>query len=177
MHCTFLFGSKRDEYCRKHGCHWRFLTGADVSTLTRFPHSNACVSWRTTAACDPTGKRESDKDKLCNEVVPSTLSGYCECEGGHQVALSSCEHLPLQCSELCPRQTGPGCVAWRTTAGCDPHGHREHENDRPCNEIIPNTISGYCECGEGLKVAHSECGHEPLQCSQICRDSQLAMLN
>ena len=116
MHCTFLFGSKRDEYCRKHGCHWRFLTGADVSTLTRFPHNNACVSWRTTAACDPTGKRESDKDKLCNEVVPSTLSGYCECEGGHQVALSSCEHLPLQCSELCPRQTGPGCVAWRTTA-------------------------------------------------------------
>ena len=116
MHCTFLFGSKRDEYCRKHGCHWRFLTGADVSTLTRFPHSNACVSWRTTAACDPTGKRESDKDKLCNEVVPSTLSGYCECEGGHQGALSSCEHLPLQCSELCPRQTGPGCVAWRTTA-------------------------------------------------------------
>ena len=60
-----------------------------------------------------------------------------------------------------------GCIKWRKTAGCDPTGPREHEQDQACDTEIAAKLSGYCECASGVhhKVA---CGHAPFTCKEKC---------
>ena len=60
-----------------------------------------CVGWRQTGGCEPTGERESDFDKGCDEPVPEGASGYCECDDGSRVAESTCEHQPFSCKDEC----------------------------------------------------------------------------
>ena len=61
------------------------------------------------------------------------------------------------------------CVAWRQTGDCSPHGPREPQNDKACNETIPIGASGYCEIidrrsnrqGELSKVMVMHCDSYP----------------
>ena len=61
--------------------------------------------WRQTAGCDPRGPREADSDRLCNDVVPKGMSGFCECvdvDGvAHRASEVTCDHPPLACSVEC----------------------------------------------------------------------------
>eukprot|EP01062_Namystynia_karyoxenos_P076316 TRINITY_DN7470_c0_g1_i1.p1 TRINITY_DN7470_c0_g1~~TRINITY_DN7470_c0_g1_i1.p1 ORF type:complete len:789 (+),score=161.35 TRINITY_DN7470_c0_g1_i1:132-2369(+) len=68
---------------------------------------------------------------------------------------------------------GSPCVAWRQTAGCDPHGPRESQYDRSCLDLVQPGASGYCDCGSGLRAAESPCGHAAFTCSARCRELSL----
>lgn len=73
-----------------------------------------------------------------------------------------------------------GCISWRQTGACDPNnGVREAEYDRPCNELIANGHSGYCECDGGdahdsvtspLRAEGSSvsCEHAAFTCEDMC---------
>lgn len=39
-----------------------------------------------------------------------------------------------------------------------------------CDEIVAPQISGFCECSNGTKVAHSTCDHDPFTCHQKCTE-------
>ena len=63
-----------------------------------------------------------------------------------------------------------GCVSWRQTAGCDPNGKREPQNDKPCDDPIPHGFSGYCECEGGVRREQVACDHGVLpSCEHACR--------
>ncbi|OWY97312.1 hypothetical protein PHMEG_00032194 [Phytophthora megakarya] len=54
------------------------------------------------------------------------------------------------------------CVGWRSTGHCTPHGPREPENDKGCYNVVPNSVSGYCEVededtGELFRVMKRYC--------------------
>ena len=43
-------------------------------------HSNSeCLGWRQTKDCSPQGEREQHLDQSCVDLIPSGVSGYCEC--------------------------------------------------------------------------------------------------
>ena len=68
-----------------------------------------------------------------------------------------------------PETSGPrGCVAWRNTGNCDPHGPREPKNDLSCAETVQQGASGYCECADGRRVLESSCTHAPFKCGDSC---------
>ena len=64
-----------------------------------------------------------------------------------------------------------GCF-WRQTGGCDPNGPREVELDHPCDDIVPNGMSGYCECigadGTSIYAMEVECDHAAFSCRHEC---------
>jgi hypothetical protein len=45
---------------------------------------------------------------------------------------------------------GLGCVAWRQTGHCDPHGAREAQYDKGCDVLIQAKWSGFCQCENGV---------------------------
>ncbi|KAG1697875.1 hypothetical protein DVH05_015829 [Phytophthora capsici] len=54
------------------------------------------------------------------------------------------------------------CIGWRATSHCSPHGPREPENDKGCYNVVPNSMSGYCEVededtGELFRVMKRYC--------------------
>ena len=67
------------------------------------------------------------------------------------------------------------CVAWRQTGDCSPDGPREPQNDKACNEHIPDGAAGYCEVidrrsnprGELSRVMQMHCDSYPY--SEISR--------
>ena len=61
-----------------------------------------------------------------------------------------------------------GCIAFRRTRACDPHGDREHHKDRGCDDKIDNGVEGFCECSEGDYRHHVSCQHDPFFCREIC---------
>jgi len=66
--------------------------------------ASKCVSWRQTAGCSPSGRRESGMDQGCATVIENGWSGYCECEGGVRTAEHSCTHDPFLCEAKCVEQ-------------------------------------------------------------------------
>lgn len=157
-------------------------------------------NWRNTADCTPNGKRESTNDRHCGAEVPSGTSGFCECVDRRITAKSTCEHAPFSCKAKCaelkdgdPGQTydwhkasardfapdSHGCAQWRSTGGCSAHGPREPEHDKPCDAVIGQGLSGYCECvrkgGEPKGGAEHKnhnfevgCDHAPFTCDEAC---------
>jgi len=63
-----------------------------------------CVSWRQTADCSPSGKRQPQRDAGCNVRVKRGSSGYCECRGGVRAGESNCEHEEFTCRDMCTKQ-------------------------------------------------------------------------
>eukprot|EP00945_MAST-04E_sp_MAST-4E-sp1_P007759 g7759.t1 len=76
------------------------------------------------------------------------------------------------------------CIGWRQTGACDGKtGPREPAFDQPCNMMIENGASGYCECREVSGVERSDpifstfpkrhmesgCQHEVFSCGAKCR--------
>ena len=84
------------------------------------------------------------------------------------------DKYPGQSNTPSPPLPAPGgCASWRQTGGCNSHGPREPQNDKPCNvKITSGGMSGYCECAHGVKVYGDNCGAPAgdagKTCSQIC---------
>ncbi|KAG3193866.1 hypothetical protein PC128_g9868 [Phytophthora cactorum] len=54
------------------------------------------------------------------------------------------------------------CVGWRATGHCTPHGPRDPKSDKGCYNVVPNSVSGYCEVedqdtGELFRVMKRYC--------------------
>jgi hypothetical protein len=65
--------------------------------------------------------------------------------------------------------TNLSCMAWRQTAGCDPAGTREPQNDKSCDSPIPKGDSGFCECSAGVQRQREGCDHDELPpCREAC---------
>ena len=61
------------------------------------------------------------------------------------------------------------CISWRQTDGCEPHGDRVPQFDKPCDADIPNEASGYCECFGGIKQNMKDCSKgEFRNCYEAC---------
>ena len=135
-----------------------------------------CVAWRQTGQCDPDGPRESGSDLTCNQVVPSGVSGFCDCGNGLRARAVTCDHAPFDCFSQCragtsevaestPCESADGkcadgsitgtgrhapqaytCRAWRQTHGCSANGRRDAASDRGCDDDIDAGASGFCEC-------------------------------
>ena len=115
------------------------------------------------------------------------------------VARSDCDHRLFTCEEACAVGTlfasrklvtklpeneegqldseelpeGAGCVAFRRTQRCDPHGIREPVNDLPCSERLPVGASGHCECTDRTLPVLVECNEtatlqQRSTCSTLC---------
>lgn len=67
--------------------------------------------------------------------------------------------IPGGLTELPPLPAPGGCVGWKNTKNCDPHGPRNPSADRDCNATLdPKGDSGYCLCAGGVKVYGDGCG-------------------
>merc|ERR1712025_900140 len=64
------------------------------------------------------------------------------------------------------------CVSWRQTGGCDPKGLREPNSDKSCNVVIPDVVSGYCECTDGKRQMEKGCSKGAFDtCDAACKDT------
>ena len=75
-----------------------------------------CVSWRQTGACDPNGPREPSRDLPCDQPVPGTASGFCECFGGRRAEMSRCGHPSFTCKQACQYTEGREVVSRLNTS-------------------------------------------------------------
>jgi hypothetical protein len=62
------------------------------------------------------------------------------------------------------------CIGWRETAGCDPDGPQQKEQDKDCATVISAKYSGYCECKDG-RQHRVACGHNEFKCEDACKVS------
>lgn len=61
------------------------------------------------------------------------------------------------------------CVAWRQTGDCDPDGAREPFFDRYCDVRISAGISGFCDCGGGVRKNLVSCSNrKSFVCEEVC---------
>lgn len=60
------------------------------------------------------------------------------------------------------------CIGWRQTKGCTPFGKLEPEHHRTCDDIVPQGVSGFCECGGGYRGPGVGCSHPPFTCADGC---------
>jgi thiol-disulfide isomerase/thioredoxin len=74
---------------------------SEVCYATRLQAGLGCVSWRQTGNCDAHGPREPQMDLACSFPIPSTSSGFCECEDGIEVGHVGCDHESFTCEEMC----------------------------------------------------------------------------
>jgi len=70
------------------------------------------------------------------------------------------------------------CGGWRQTGECNPHGSREAEKDKSCDQFVDQGLSGFCECkskSETGELVQSNkyftCDHAGFTCQQICEDN------
>lgn len=61
----------------------------------------ACVAWRKSGNCDPSGPRDMMEDKECTTSISGLEAGFCECDGGFQTAALPCGHRPINCQNEC----------------------------------------------------------------------------
>lgn len=61
----------------------------------------ACVAWRKSGNCDPSGPRDMMEDKECTTSISALEAGFCECDGGFQTAALPCGHGPINCQNEC----------------------------------------------------------------------------
>eukprot|EP00760_Papus_ankaliazontas_P022199 PhM_4_TR18816/c0_g1_i1/m.35838 len=167
--------------------------GIIASISTEAPTALECIQWHQTGGCDPNGPLEASEDRPCNAWVPSGSSGFCECAWGVRRGVVSCTHEPFTCEYACrggdisatqkkvedlrkafenavvqPPLSSQPCVGWRQTGRCDPHGPRESQYDKRCDDLIPDGSSGYCECADGRRTDGVSCEHRPFTCTQLC---------
>jgi len=63
--------------------------------------ANPCSGFKATMQCDgKKGTRDKDSDKVCNEDIDSSMSGYCQCAAGAAKAVD-CGHDTFTCEEIC----------------------------------------------------------------------------
>ena len=74
-----------------------------------------CHGWRATVGCSPYGKRSVSEDRDCDEVVPSSSSGFCLCDGGRRTAYSDCQHPEFTCRERCKLVPSTRCPQFDST--------------------------------------------------------------
>jgi len=60
------------------------------------------------------------------------------------------------------------CIAWRRTGECSPTGPMEPMEDEHCNQLIPNGVSGFCECKGTSERWEATCEHAPFTCEDRC---------
>ena len=115
------------------------------------------MAWRQTHGCDPNGRRDRGGDSIgCDAPVPAGHSGFCECEGGEdgtrrRIRLTGCDHSGFTCRDECARASHYFCDGWKQTGNCTFDGPREPARDLPCGVTVPAGVSGYCECGGGVR--------------------------
>lgn len=67
-----------------------------------------CIGWRQTGGCSADGEREPQKDKSCDEVINSRMSGFCECGDGRVVRKPGCSHGEnmddFRCRDVCSHE-------------------------------------------------------------------------
>ena len=63
--------------------------------------------WLQTGGCSSHGRREPNLDKDCNELIKSSISGWCDCGQGRVAAKVGCGHTPFRCSKRCERAYTP----------------------------------------------------------------------
>lgn len=74
------------------------------------------------------------------------------------------------------RKPVKGCAAWRATQDCDPDGDRDPSKDLSCMQEVLGKRSGYCDCGDGRTVKHSDCGDDwrkAFRCVDECAESEV----
>jgi hypothetical protein len=74
-------------------------TGENTGDPTR--GTGACVAFRRTLKCNPSGIRDPKSDKGCQQVVNADESGFCECGNYAQFAAVDCNHRPFTCEIMC----------------------------------------------------------------------------
>ena len=65
------------------------------------------------------------------------------------------------------------CISWRQTGGCSGDGEREPSHDKSCDTIVPDGMSGYCECADGVSRGAVRCLHAPFTCIDVCAGRKL----
>ena len=70
-------------------------------------------------------------------------------------------------------------MSWRQTSGCDPKGSRDPSQDKACSEVIPDDLSGFCECKGGQRKMEKGCSKGRYDtcdsaCSHVLEDSAVA---
>ena len=67
------------------------------------------------------------------------------------------------------------CIGWIQTGGCKPDGTKEPWNNKPCNAVIPDGHSGFCECRRGgrrggkVKTMEKDCTRGKYKtCEEAC---------
>ena len=65
---------------------------------------------------------------------------------------------------------GPGFCKWHATGGCKWDGTREFENDKNCDEVVPDGMSGSCACSDGSVKMKKGCSAvEHKTCNDACK--------
>jgi hypothetical protein len=52
--------------------------------------------------------------------------------------------------------------------GCDSKKKEELGEEKGCAQVIPDGLSGYCECVGGRRAMEVTCKHEPFTCRAAC---------
>eukprot|EP00935_MAST-01C_sp_MAST-1C-sp1_P001151 g1151.t1 len=60
------------------------------------------------------------------------------------------------------------CKGWHKTAGCDPRGLAQEDDNKPCTANITAKLSGYCLCASGRRHEVA-CGHDTFTCQDACK--------
>jgi hypothetical protein len=63
--------------------------------------------------------------------------------------------------------TDSACATWQASAGCDPDGPPETQNDKPCGDVVVSEWEGACVCARGRREKFG-CGHQPFTCRRVC---------
>jgi len=109
--------------------------------------------------------------KTCDQTINANETGQCNCAGGSYPAVAG-QHGEFTCGAAC---AGTVCEGWKQTAGCG--SGLEPSNNHDCNYVVPDGISGFCQCSMGRRVGGSDwsnwgCGvaKDGLTCTQLCKN-------
>jgi hypothetical protein len=105
---------------------------------------------------DPAEKHKYETTKPLDREEDSKCLGECAPHPLRIYTLPTC----LLC--------GPTTLGWHKTAGCDPRGLLEPDQNKGCNANITAKLSGFCQCASGRKHQVA-CGHSTFTCAQACQ--------
>lgn len=65
---------------------------------------------------------------------------------------------------------GPGFCKWQATGGCKWDGKREFNNDKSCDQVISDGMSGSCACSDGSVKMKKGChAVQHKTCNDACK--------
>merc|ERR1712003_450123 len=102
------------------------------------------------------GKEQADWNMVCTKAPPAPTPSPTPAPTPYPVEIGECR--------------------WRQTDRCHPHGSRQPQNDKTCDEVIPKNASGWCDCnGDNVMDCGEKffgCYHpvsRPGTCSLACK--------